>query len=109
MKDAVNNEPVEDNIEVDVIGNQGAEGETTKQTTDNKEDSGTGTVARPYDDHMNASNVEAESSNFMAYFFALTIFTMCGYLIFYNKKKLIALILEGRGRSTGRRSRSGSR
>ena len=23
MKDAVNNEPVEDNIEVDVIGNQG--------------------------------------------------------------------------------------
>ena len=58
------------------------------QNRDNKDDSGTGTVARPYDDHMNANNVEAESSNFMAYFFALTIFTMCGYLIFYNKKKV---------------------
>ena len=58
------------------------------QNRDNKDDLGTGTVARPYDDHMNASNVEAESSNFMAYFFALTIFTMCGYLIFYNKKKV---------------------
>ena len=61
------------------------------QNRDNKDDSGTGTVARPYDDHMNASNVEAESSNFMAYFFALTIFTMCGYLIFYNKKKVNCL------------------
>ena len=61
------------------------------QNRDNKDDLGTGTVARPYDDHMNASNVEAESSNFMAYFFALTIFTMCGYLIFYNKKKVNCL------------------
>lgn len=61
------------------------------QNRDNKDDSGTGTVARPYDDHMNASNVEAESSNFMAYFFALTILTMCGYLIFYNKKKVNCL------------------
>ena len=61
------------------------------QNRDNKDESGTGTVARPYDDHMNASNVEAESSNFMAYFFALTIFTMCGYLIFYNKKKVNCL------------------
>ena len=61
------------------------------QNRDNKHDSGTGTVAQPYDDHMNASNVEAESSNFMAYFFALTIFTMCGYLIFYNKKKVNCL------------------
>ena len=61
------------------------------QSRDNKGDSGTGTVAQPYDDHMNASYVEAEYSNFMAYFFALTIFTMCGYLIFYNKKKVNCL------------------
>jgi len=65
---------------------------------------------QPYDDHMDSSTEDPESSNFISYFFVLTIITICGYLIFYNKKKLIALCLEGRrGRSTGRRSRSGSR
>merc|ERR1712080_30601 len=67
-------------------------------------------ISKPFDDHMNAIHEDPESSNFMTYFFAMTLFTICAYLIFYNKKKLIALILEGRrGRSTGRRSRSGSR
>ena len=69
-------------------GSNGPDDIENVENRDNEDDSGTGTVARPYDDHMNASNVEAESSNFMAYFFALTIFTMCGYLIFYNKKKV---------------------
>ena len=69
-------------------GSNGEDDIENIQNRDNKLDSGIGTVAQPYDDHMNASNVEAESSNFMAYFFALTIFTMCGYLIFYNKKKV---------------------
>ena len=69
-------------------GSNGEDDIENIQNRDNKLDSGIGTVAQPYDDHMNASNVEAESSNFMAYFFALTILTMCGYLIFYNKKKV---------------------
>ena len=44
---------------------------------------------QPYDDHMDSSMEDPESSNFMSYFFVLTIVTVCGYLIFYNKKKVI--------------------
>ena len=44
---------------------------------------------QPYDDHMDSSMDDPESSNFMSYFFVLTIITVCGYLIFYNKKKVI--------------------
>ena len=44
---------------------------------------------QPYDDHMDSSIDDPESSNFMSYFFVLTIVTVCGYLIFYNKKKVM--------------------
>ena len=44
---------------------------------------------QPYDDHMDSSMEDPESSNFMSYFFVLTIVTVCGYLIFYNKKKVM--------------------
>lgn len=44
---------------------------------------------QPYEDHMDSSVDDPESSNFMSYFFVLTIVTVCGYLIFYNKKKVI--------------------
>ena len=44
---------------------------------------------QPYEDHMDSSIDDPESSNFMSYFFVLTIVTVCGYLIFYNKKKVI--------------------
>ena len=47
---------------------------------------------QPYDDHMDSSTEDPESSNFMSYFFVLTIITICGYLIFYNKKKVRNLI-----------------
>ena len=36
-----------------------------------------------------ATRLLTESSNFMSYFFALSIITVCGYLIFYNKKKVM--------------------
>ena len=47
---------------------------------------------QPYDDHMDSSTEDPESSNFMSYFFVLTIVTICGYLIFYNKKKVRNLV-----------------
>jgi len=63
------------------------------------------------DIHMNGNvDKDPRSSNFISYFFVISLLTVCVYLIFYNKKKLIALMLEGRrGRNGSRRSRSGSK
>ena len=51
----------------------------------------TATLPKTYNDHMNNNNIESESSNFMAYFFVLTILTIGCYLCFYNKKKVSSL------------------
>lgn len=49
--------------------------------------------------------IEAEESHFFSYFLLMFVVCMAMYLVFYNKRKLLALALEGRHES-GRRIRS---
>jgi len=69
---------------------------------DSKEEalfSGPGIAAGP--------DIESES-HFFTYFMLLSLVAIVAYLVFHNKQKILALILEGR-RSQGNRRRSGGR
>eukprot|EP00088_Acartia_fossae_P023290 TRINITY_DN24343_c0_g1_i13.p1 TRINITY_DN24343_c0_g1~~TRINITY_DN24343_c0_g1_i13.p1 ORF type:complete len:497 (-),score=90.81 TRINITY_DN24343_c0_g1_i13:447-1937(-) len=59
-------------------------------------------------DTMNDGPYVGDDSNFMAYFLLLSIVCIIAYLVFHNKQKILALILEGR-RAQGNRRRSGGR
>lgn len=52
---------------------------------------------------------ELSQSNFLGYFIVLSIITIIGYLVFHNKKKILGLIVEGRGARQAGRRRSGGR
>jgi len=58
--------------------------------------------------HMNDEEAIETQSTFFSYFVAFTILCIVGYLVFHNKKKIIALVLEGRRRNPSSRS-SGTR
>lgn len=47
------------------------------------------------------------SSNFFGYFMFLSIVAIAAYLVFHNKQKILALILEGRRRQSSRRRMDG--
>ncbi|XP_052121900.1 trans-Golgi network integral membrane protein 2 isoform X2 [Frankliniella occidentalis] len=47
---------------------------------------------------------EAEDSHFFAYFMTLSALCILGYLVYHNKRKIIAMAVEGKkGRNSGRR------
>uniref|UniRef100_A0A1B6FGV1 Uncharacterized protein n=1 Tax=Cuerna arida TaxID=1464854 RepID=A0A1B6FGV1_9HEMI len=52
---------------------------------------------------MNDPFVEAEDSNFFPYFLCVAVLTIMAYLVFHNKKKLVALAIEGRKTRGSRR------
>jgi len=52
---------------------------------------------------------ETSKSNFLGYFIVLSIVTIVAYLVFHNKKKILGLIVEGRGSRQAGRRRSGGR
>jgi len=52
---------------------------------------------------------EVSQSNFLGYFIVLSIITIIAYLVFHNKKKILGLIVEGRGGRQAGRRRSGGR
>uniref|UniRef100_A0A1B6HQ14 Uncharacterized protein n=1 Tax=Homalodisca liturata TaxID=320908 RepID=A0A1B6HQ14_9HEMI len=52
---------------------------------------------------MNDPFVEAEDSNFFLYFLCVAVLTIMTYLVFHNKKKLVALAIEGRKTRGSRR------
>ena len=55
---------------------------------------------------MNNNEDLETQSTFFSYFVAATILCIIGYMIFHNKKKILALILEGRRKQpSGRGSR----
>ena len=56
---------------------------------------------------MNDEQAIETQSTFFSYFVAFTILCIVGYLVFHNKKKIIALVLEGRRRNPS--SRGGAR
>jgi hypothetical protein len=60
------------------------------------------------EDTMNTGPYADDDSSFMAYFLLLSMVCIIAYLVFHNKQKILALILEGR-RSQGSRRRSGGR
>jgi len=60
------------------------------------------------EDTMNTGVFAEEKSNFMAYFLLIAIVCIIAYLVFHNKQKILALVLEGR-RNSGSRRRSGGR
>jgi len=60
------------------------------------------------EDTMNTGVFSEDQSNFFAYFLLLSIVCIIAYLVFHNKQKILALILEGR-RSQSSRRRSGGR
>jgi len=53
-------------------------------------------------------SLDDSSSSFFSYFILLSIVAIVAYLVFHNKQKILALILEGRRRQ-GSRRRSGGR
>lgn len=55
-----------------------------------------------------SKSVDDSSSSFFSYFILLSIVAIVAYLVFHNKQKILALILEGR-RSQGTRRRSGGK
>jgi len=56
------------------------------------------------ENHMNDEEAIETQSTFFSYFVAFTILCIVGYLVFHNKKKIIALVLEGRRRNPSSRS-----
>jgi len=53
--------------------------------------------------------VDDSSSSFFSYFILLSIVAIVAYLVFHNKQKILALILEGRRGRQGSRRRSGGK
>jgi len=61
-----------------------------------------------YEDNMKTGPEMDERSSFFGYFILLSIVAIIAYLVFHNKQKILALVLEGRRRQ-GNRRRSGGR
>jgi len=60
-----------------------------------------------YSEHTSSGEEEVHS-HFMSYFMVLGVTTIVAYLVFHNKKKILGLIVEGRGgRQAGRRRLGG--
>ncbi|GFX32021.1 uncharacterized protein TNCV_4098721 [Trichonephila clavipes] len=59
------------------------------------------------DIQMIAAFPEQEDSHFFFYFLSIVLILMAGYLIFHNKQKIIALIVEGRHERNRRSHRAG--
>jgi len=55
------------------------------------------------DNHMDEEALQTQSQ-FFSYFVLFTIICIVGYIIYFNKKKILALILEGRRKNSGGRS-----
>jgi len=65
-------------------------------------------VETKYENNMKSGPQIDEQSSFFGYFILLSIVAIIAYLVFHNKQKILALILEGRRRQ-GNRRRSGGR
>jgi len=65
-------------------------------------------VETKYENNMKSGPEMDEHSSFFGYFILLSIVAIIAYLVFHNKQKILALVLEGRRRQ-GNRRRSGGR
>jgi len=65
-------------------------------------------VETKYENNMKPGPEMDEQSSFFGYFILLSIVAIIAYLVFHNKQKILALVLEGRRRQ-GNRRRSGGR
>jgi len=65
-------------------------------------------VETKYENNMKPGTEMDEPSSFFGYFILLSIVAIIAYLVFHNKQKILALVLEGRRRQ-GNRRRSGGR
>jgi len=65
-------------------------------------------VETKYENNMKPGPEIDEHSSFFGYFILLSIVAIIAYLVFHNKQKILALVLEGRRRQ-GNRRRSGGR
>merc|ERR1712013_409422 len=65
-------------------------------------------VETKYENNMKPEPEIDEHSSFFGYFILLSIVAIIAYLVFHNKQKILALVLEGRRRQ-GNRRRSGGR
>merc|ERR1712123_345249 len=65
-------------------------------------------VQTKYTNNMNPGPEIDEQSSFFGYFILISIVAIIAYLVFHNKQKILALVLEGRRRQ-GNRRRSGGR
>jgi len=87
--------------------------ETDKEVTKSKVESGVPDaqkeiVETKYENNMKPGPEMDEHSSFFGYFILLSIVAIIAYLVFHNKQKILALVLEGRRRQ-GNRRRSGGR
>jgi len=109
-------------VESPVVGEEPNVNSDDLDETDNYEDSDNSDVVNidaaagshglPYGDKaqdtMNTGPFADDDSSFMAYFLLISMVSIIAYLVFHNKQKILALILEGR-RAQGSRRRSGGR
>merc|ERR1712179_401 len=87
--------------------------ETDKEVTESKVESGVPDaqkeiVETKYENNMKPGPEMDEHSSSFGYFILLSIVAIIAYLVFHNKQKILALVLEGRRRQ-GSRRRSGGR
>jgi len=79
-----------------------------KNESKNELNSESQVIENKYESQLNPGPEINEQSSFFGYFILFSIVAIIAYLVFHNKQKILALILEGR-RSQGNRRRSGGR
>lgn len=93
--------------ETDVVGLDGQDfgplDTDNADTTDTELRKDKGTTGRNDNVVFGDQFVNAEGSNFFAYFMTVVVLCIIGYLVFHNKQKILALALEGRARRGTRR------
>jgi len=79
-----------------------------KNESKNELNSESQVIENKYESQLSPGPEINEQSSFFGYFILFSIVAIIAYLVFHNKQKILALILEGR-RSQGNRRRSGGR
>ncbi|BFZ02811.1 hypothetical protein BsWGS_05850 [Bradybaena similaris] len=92
--------PPEENI-LDTDEPHTVEGDKSKSKTQ-----GANQAVNPLKDYDDDTESSPGSGHFLAYFLTAVVICISGYIIYHNKQKILAFIIEGRNSGRGKRQRS---